>query len=69
MLTCRSVGVDGANGTNDNAGTNIPFSSGHTGGANMLLGDGSVRFLTNSTTLQTLQWMSTRAGGEVIPTS
>jgi prepilin-type N-terminal cleavage/methylation domain-containing protein len=63
----RGLGDNASNGTNNNTGQNIPFSSGHTGGANMLNGDGSVRFMTSSTTLQTLQWMSTRAGGEVIP--
>ena len=63
----RGLGNNSANGTNDNTGQNIPFSSGHTGGANMLMGDGSVRFLTSSTPLTTLQWLSTRAGGEVIP--
>ncbi|MBN9122215.1 MAG: DUF1559 domain-containing protein [Planctomycetes bacterium] len=55
------------NGTCDNTGTNLPFSSGHSGGANMLMADGSVRFMTNSVPLQTLQWLATRAGGETIP--
>jgi prepilin-type processing-associated H-X9-DG protein len=32
----------------------------HPGGVNLLLGDGSVRFVSNNTTL------ATRAGGEVI---
>jgi prepilin-type N-terminal cleavage/methylation domain-containing protein/prepilin-type processing-associated H-X9-DG protein len=54
------------NGTCDNTGNNIPFSSGHSGGANMLFADGSVKFLTNSTSLQTLQYLSSRAGGEVL---
>lgn len=42
------------------------FGSGHPGGANFALGDGSVRFLPESIPLVTLQQMSTRAGGEVI---
>jgi len=62
----RGLGDSASNGTNNNTGTNIPFSSGHSGGAMMLFGDGSVRFLPTSTTLQNLQWMSSRAGGEVI---
>jgi prepilin-type N-terminal cleavage/methylation domain-containing protein/prepilin-type processing-associated H-X9-DG protein len=62
----RGLGDNNGNGTGNNTGANIPFSSGHTGGAQMLMGDGSVRFMSASTTLQTLQWMSTRAGGEVI---
>jgi len=60
------LGNNAANGTNENSGSNIPFSSGHTGGAQMLMGDGSVRFMTASTPLLQLQFMSTRAGGEVL---
>ncbi len=37
----------------------------HTGGVNMLLGDGSVRFMRDSTTPGTLAAMITRDGGEV----
>jgi prepilin-type N-terminal cleavage/methylation domain-containing protein/prepilin-type processing-associated H-X9-DG protein len=60
-------GSDGAvNGVNENTGANIPFSSGHTGGAMMLFGDGGVRFQQSSTSLQMLQWLCTRAGGEIV---
>jgi prepilin-type N-terminal cleavage/methylation domain-containing protein/prepilin-type processing-associated H-X9-DG protein len=41
------------------------MSSGHSGGANVALADGSVRFLRNSTDITVLWAMATRAGGEV----
>jgi prepilin-type N-terminal cleavage/methylation domain-containing protein/prepilin-type processing-associated H-X9-DG protein len=43
------------------------WGSGHTNGANFSLGDGSVRFVSNAISQTTLMWLSTRAGGEVIP--
>ncbi len=64
QINQRGLGNSAANGTNDNTGANIPFSSGHTGGAMMLWGDGGVRFVTSSTPLALLQALSTRAGGE-----
>jgi prepilin-type processing-associated H-X9-DG protein len=42
------------------------FGSGHPGGANFALVDGSVRFLSEQIKLFTLQALSTRAGGEVV---
>jgi len=42
------------------------FGSQHPGGANFCMGDGSVRYLVDSTTLITLRALSTRAGGEAV---
>jgi len=58
---CGTVGVC------DNTGQNIPLNSTHTGGVNVLFGDGSVRFITDSITLSTLALLATRDDGLVIP--
>ena len=42
------------------------LSSRHPGGANVLMADGSVRFLKDSTSLQTVWALGSRAQGEVI---
>ncbi len=42
------------------------FRSDHTGGANFVFADGSVRFLSNSTPVAAYNAMGTRDGGEVI---
>jgi prepilin-type N-terminal cleavage/methylation domain-containing protein/prepilin-type processing-associated H-X9-DG protein len=67
MINQRGLGNNCGNGTCDNTGTNIPLSSNHSGGINVGMGDGSVRLLSNSTSLVTLQWLASKAGGEVLP--
>jgi len=46
--------------------TGLTARSRHTGGVNALMGDGSVRFVSNSINAATWQAMGTRDGGEVI---
>ncbi len=44
----------------------MPPSSRHPGGVNVLFGDGSVKFIKNSINLPTWRALGTRAGGEVV---
>jgi prepilin-type N-terminal cleavage/methylation domain-containing protein/prepilin-type processing-associated H-X9-DG protein len=53
----------GGQGVCDNVGTNIPLNSGHSGGVNALMGDGSVRFMRDSTNLATLAQLASRNDG------
>ncbi|MFO0959135.1 MAG: DUF1559 domain-containing protein [Isosphaeraceae bacterium] len=46
----------------------VSARSNHPGGVNTLLGDGSVKFIKNSVSIQTWRALGTRAGGEVIST-
>ena len=50
----------------NSTGANVPLNSAHTGGVNLVFGDGSVRFLTDSTTLATLAALATRDDGVVV---
>ncbi len=42
------------------------YGSGHTGGANFALADGSVHFIAQTISIQVLQGLSTRAGAEQV---
>ncbi len=55
----------GSAGCGDNVGNNIPLSSMHAGGCNLLFGDGSVRFWANSTPIATLSAAASRNDGLV----
>ncbi|MHC5543672.1 DUF1559 family PulG-like putative transporter, partial [Singulisphaera rosea] len=58
--------TDGLNKVNNNAANNDEIFSFHPGGANILFGDGSVKFLKDSTNLVVLRGLVTPKGGEVI---
>jgi len=44
----------------------VTFGSYHTGGANFVLGDGSVHFISQTINLRTYQWLGDRADGQVV---
>jgi prepilin-type processing-associated H-X9-DG protein len=50
----------------NNAGNNDEIASFHPGGANVLMGDGSVRFLKDSVNVVTLRGLVSLSGGEVL---
>ncbi|MCC9607107.1 DUF1559 domain-containing protein [Blastopirellula sp. JC732] len=53
-------------GVGNDGGASIPLNSAHPGGVNALLGDGSVRFIAETTALDTLARLATRDDGQVI---
>jgi prepilin-type N-terminal cleavage/methylation domain-containing protein/prepilin-type processing-associated H-X9-DG protein len=62
--------VDGGNcgstGVCQNSGNNTPLNSAHTGGVNVGMGDGSVRFLRDSTPLSTVAQLAIMDDGTVL---
>jgi prepilin-type N-terminal cleavage/methylation domain-containing protein/prepilin-type processing-associated H-X9-DG protein len=62
QTTCASTGFPG---NMSNMAMVVPPSSGHTGGVNVALGDGSVRFVQDNVSLTTWRAMGTVRGGEV----
>jgi prepilin-type N-terminal cleavage/methylation domain-containing protein/prepilin-type processing-associated H-X9-DG protein len=66
QLSCAGLNFPGSMA---NMSMQVPPSSRHTGGVNMLMGDGSVRFLKNSVALTTWRALGTRNGGETISSS
>ena len=55
---CGGCGIDGAN--------LVGASSNHSGGANVLFGDGSVKFIKSTINRRTWMALGTRANGEVV---
>jgi prepilin-type N-terminal cleavage/methylation domain-containing protein/prepilin-type processing-associated H-X9-DG protein len=61
--TCASLGFPG---TMANMAMQVPPSSRHPGGVNVLFGDGAVKFVKDSVDLATWRALATRNGAEVI---
>ena len=62
LLGTQGTGPTAVNGSSDNE-----IYGFHPGGANVLLGDGSVRFLSEGITLAMLSAFVSRQGGEILP--
>jgi prepilin-type N-terminal cleavage/methylation domain-containing protein/prepilin-type processing-associated H-X9-DG protein len=59
----NSTPYNGSNNFND-----VSFGSQHTGGCNILFGDGSIRYLSDSIDMNTYRSLASRDGGEVAST-
>jgi prepilin-type N-terminal cleavage/methylation domain-containing protein/prepilin-type processing-associated H-X9-DG protein len=62
----RTCGAIPFPGSQVNMAMDVPASSNHTGGVNVVLCDGSVRFVPNGITLATWRALGSRDGGEVL---
>jgi prepilin-type processing-associated H-X9-DG protein len=60
--TCAGMGFPG---NMSNMAMQVPPSSYHMGGVNVLMGDGGVRFVINGISLPSWRAMGTRNGGDV----
>ena len=65
--TCASMG--GMMSSMSDMAVQLPPSSWHPGGVNLLMGDGTVRFIKDSIALTVWRGLSTRDGGEVVSSS
>jgi len=67
--SCASMSSGMMMGSMANMAVDLPPSSYHPGGVNVLLGDGSVRFIKDSISLSLWRALSTRNGGEIVDAS
>ncbi len=65
--TAGNSGTAAAAGVNDNTPANLPLTSEHSGGVNVAMADGSVRFVSDSIQLAAIHAFCTRAGREPNP--
>jgi len=75
LFNCTTIryGINAINGYSNGSGgigtdssQNYPLVSGHTGGGNAVFGDGSIRFLSDTTTIDNLARYVTRDDGQVL---
>jgi prepilin-type N-terminal cleavage/methylation domain-containing protein/prepilin-type processing-associated H-X9-DG protein len=64
--TCAAMNGGSMMGSMANMAVDLPPSSYHPGGVNLLFGDGSVKFIKDSVALSVWRALSTRNGGEVL---
>ena len=69
--TCAAMGMGGMGmgGSMVNMAVQLPPSSYHPGGVNVLLGDGSVHFVKDGVALKVWRALSTRNGSEIVSAS
>lgn len=65
----RSCAAPGFSGSMANMAMQVPPSSNHPGGVNVLFGDGSVRYLKSTVNLLSWRAIGTRNGGETVSAS
>ena len=62
----KGLGNNSGNGTGENTGANLPISSQHVGGAHVLMGDGTVRFLSQNLDANTLLRLAACNDGGIV---
>lgn len=65
----KSCAAPGFTGTMANMAMQVPPSSLHPGGVNVLFGDGAVRYIKDTINLSTWRAIGSRNGGEVVSAS
>ncbi len=62
----RSLGLEGVIHTTEHQRSNTPLNSAHVGGVHVLLGDGTVRFISENINMPTLTYLSVAADSQVV---
>lgn len=62
----KVLGTDGCIATTENQRINTPLNSAHTGGVQLLMGDGAVKFISENINMATLTYLAARDDGQVV---